>query len=485
MREIEDVPAKNAKRRRRIVRSVFFSAAVIAIVFRSLSLPTDDALLRTHRSAPASFRGIIIDDPEDRGRVSRFTVDIQSIDGKKITDPEDHLVLLRSEPPADDRGSGYFSYGDEIEFSAILEKPEIIEGTDGRDFDYARYLSKDNIFYIAEGRNASVISRDNRNAVVASLFEIKRAFVSNLNQSLPSPHSFLAGGLVISGKGSLDEDLQDQFQKAGLIHIVVLSGFNISVIGEAIMRAVSFLPKAFAGGFGAASIILFSIMTGAGATVVRSALMSIIGIYARLSGKTNSALASLFAAALLMLVHNPKLAAYDPSFQLSFTATLGLILYADPIERLLRYCLVRSGALARRIPEGVIALASSTLATQIFTLPLIMRFSGLVSIVALPVNILVLPLIPLTMLFVCLTGAVSFISGEAAMLPAFVSWILLSYELLMVRISSSLPFSSIQLPPVVWKAVFAGYGAMIMAPVALSHAHSSSDVSEQENAAPT
>lgn len=389
------------------------------------------------RNEKVELEGTIISDPENKKTYWRYEVLIKNSSSKN-----DAKILVKEksvEPTSP-------TYGDHIRFIAKLSKPKLIEGKDGRDFDYEYFLQKDDIFYLADIEQVETVATNQANPLTHFLYKVKKSFMQNIENVLPSPYAFLATGLVISGKGSLDKELQEQFQKVGLIHIVVLSGSNVSIIGEAISKCFSFLPKLWGGIFGSIGIILFGMMTGGGATVYRSVIMSIIGIYTRLSGRTNSGLISLMVAGVCMLIHNPKLLLHDPSFQLSFMATLGLIFLASPIEEFLKRTIGNIKKTNIHIPSGLISLISTCIATQIFTLPFIIKFSGIVSLVALPTNIVVLPFIPCTMLFVFLTGAVSFMSPVVAYLPAFVSYVFLKIELLIVGYFSSLSFSAITVP---------------------------------------
>ncbi|HEY4478319.1 MAG TPA: ComEC/Rec2 family competence protein, partial [Candidatus Paceibacterota bacterium] len=146
---------------------------------------------------------------------------------------------------------------------------------------------------------------------------------------------------------------------------------------------------------------------------------------------------ALFLAAILMLIHNPSILLHDPSFQLSFLATLGLIILASPIEN-------RISFITERL--GIRSLIASTLATQIFISPFILYIMGQISIIGIVVNIIVLPFIPITMLFISITGFLGFISYFLSQLTSFISYILLSYELFIVQYFARLPFASIEVP---------------------------------------
>jgi competence protein ComEC len=273
------------------------------------------------------------------------------------------------------------------------------------------------------------------------LFLLKKQFLDNLGQVLGEPHASLAGGLVVGEKSALGKDLIDDFRKSGLIHIVVLSGYNITIIAASIRRILNFLPRNAGIILGGIGIILFGILVGGGATVVRSCIMAITALLAELIRKDYAVGRALFIAALLMLVQNPLILFYDPSFQLSFMATLGLILLSSPLEEKL-------GFITEKM--DIRSLVASTLATQIFVSPLIFYMMGQLSIVGIFVNIIVLPFIPLTMLLVFLTGFLglipSLIFHYASMIVGWASHILLSYELIMVRTFAHLPFASLEVP---------------------------------------
>jgi competence protein ComEC len=246
---------------------------------------------------------------------------------------------------------------------------------------------------------------------------------------------------------------------------VVLSGANVSIIGEAIVRMLSFLPLVWSSIFGGLGILCFSLMVGTSATVVRSTFMSIIALIARISGRTNSALISLCVAGSVMLLWNPLLLTSDPSFQLSFAASLGLILHAPRVkDKILWLIQVWLRIFYKKLSDaerqtkfifiitrfGVLAtleIVASSLGTQIMTAPLILHMSEMFSIVALPINILLLPLVPLTMFSVFVSGVLSFISSVATLIPQIVSWILLEIILRTVHFASNLPFAVIQFNP--------------------------------------
>ena len=342
-----------------------------------------------------------------------------------------------------------FQYGDVVEFEGKLSAPFNFKSDTGRSFDYKGYLAKDDIYYeIKSGivmnvtQSAEGLKRDKSassvmNFISSSLFSLKRSFVSHLEKTLGEPHAALAAGLVVGEKSALGAQLLEDFRTVGLIHIVVLSGFNITVVADALRRALSRLPRIWGIVIGGVGMLLFGVLVGGGATVVRSCFMASIALVADVTRRSYNVLRALLFAALVMLIQNPTILLHDPSFQLSFLATLGLILLASPIEKRLSF-----------IPDkfGMRGTVASTFATQIFVSPFILYMMGQLSIIGVVVNILVLPFIPLTMLAVFLTGALGFISIGVSQVFALGAHVLLAYELFMVQSFAKVPFASIHLP---------------------------------------
>jgi competence protein ComEC len=336
---------------------------------------------------------------------------------------------------------GEYEYGDTVRVEGKLSSPRNFASNGGRTFDYIDYLGKDGIYYEFKKARVDVLKKSDSRNITGFLFRMKKKFIENLGRVLGEPHAALAAGLVVGEKASLGKDLVDDFRKAGLIHIVVLSGYNITIIAASIRKILGFLPRSTGIILGGMGIILFGILVGGGATVIRSCIMALIALCAELARRDYAVSRALFIAAALMLIQNPLILFYDPSFQLSFMATLGLILLSSPLEQKL-------GFITEKI--GIRSLVASTLATQIFVSPFIFYMMGQLSIVGIFVNIIVLPFIPLTMLLVFLTGFLGFIPTAlfhfCSQICGWMSHFLLSYELFIVRSFAHIPFASLEVP---------------------------------------
>ncbi|MBX4215553.1 ComEC/Rec2 family competence protein [Candidatus Parcubacteria bacterium] len=177
--------------------------------------------------------------------------------------------------------------------------------------------------------------------------------------------------------------------------------------------------------------------------------MGLLVIMARRLGREYDVTMALALAGFLMLFHNPKILAFDVSFELSFLATIGLIFFSPLIAPYFR-----------RVPArfGLRDVALATVSTQLFVLPFILYKMGGLSVVALPVNLLVLLFIPSIMFLGFITGIIGFVSGAIAAPFAFAASLLLGYVLLVTESFAGLPFASLSIPPIPLVIVAVAYG---------------------------
>ena len=325
------------------------------------------------------------------------------------------LVVARAYPK--------YKYGNLAE-----AKGEVSEPKPYGDFDIKNYLAKDKIYAEMIFPEMKRAGHKPPNKVLAVLFGFKERFEESLEKILPQPHSLLAEGMLWGKEGAIDQTLIDAFRKTGTVHILVLSGYNITVVGIFLLAVFSYiLPSAFAWAFSILGIILFTLMTGAEPAAVRASIMAVIGLFALRAGRLKSpadAPRLLLWAAFIMVLWNPMYLRFDRGFQLSFMATLGLALLASRFEKIFRF-----------LPKflGVRESASASLAAQIFVLPLLVSWGNSVSFWSPMVNVLVVGAVPIIMFSGFLGGAAAFLSqslGAALAAPAFA---FISYQIYIVN----------------------------------------------------
>ncbi len=424
---------------------LFFSFGIIRYEIKdSKSL---DINLENNIGNKVTLTGVISDEPTRKEKQAVLTVDFKNIVISSSTEAVSGKGIVSTDLYPE------FKYGDLINISGKLEKPEnfsnpssnstttnnprqIKSQFDGASFDYVSYLGKDDIFYKIDFAKTEFISAGHGNTIKNFLFIIKNSFINNTNKTISEPEASLLSGILLGAKSSIDKDTTEIFRKAGLSHIVALSGYNITVVADAIMKTLSFLPRnlGFLGGI--IGIILFIVMSGASSTAVRAGVMALIVILASVTRRNYQAGRALIIAGLLMVIINPKILVFDISFELSFLATVAIIYVAPLLKNKFSFVTEKFGL------RDVI---SSTISAQILVLPLILYKMGLLSLVALPANILVLAFIPATMLFGFITGALGFVWLPLSLPFAWLSWILLAYIINVSKFFANLPFSSVNI----------------------------------------
>ena len=191
---------------------------------------------------------------------------------------------------------------------------------------------------------------------------------------------------------------------------------------------------------------IYTVLVGASAAVVRAAVMASVAVLARHEGRGVHGPTSLASAAFLMSLLNPYVL-WDVGFQLSLAATMGLILYTDPLTESVRRWLTQF--IHEERAEQIVGLLSDallvTLAAQITTTPIIVATFGRLSLVTLLTNILILPV----QSFVMLWGALALLGGliirPLGQIFSWLAWAFLTYTIEMVRWTAQAPHASIAL----------------------------------------
>ena len=394
--------------------------------------PNLDINLENRVGQKVSISGTVSDEPDKRENYNLLTVDFTDLEsGASSSIKVSGIGLIQTDFYPE------YKYGDLIKIQGKLEKPENISTSSGREFDYVSYLEKDGIEYRMSFVKTSLISSGNGNFLKSALFNIKNAFNENINKVISEPQSSLLGGILLGAKSSMSKDMTNTFKVAGISHIVALSGYNITVVAEAIMNTLSFLPRTLSFSGGVLGILLFVIMSGASSTAVRAAIMSLVVILAQVTHRKYQIGRALIIAGLVMIIYNPKILVFDISFQLSFLATIAIIYVSPLLEKKFSFITERFGL--RNTVAG-------TISAQLLVMPLILYKMGLLSFVALPVNILILFIIPATMFFGFFTGALGFIGTILSIPFAWITWFLLTYIIKVADIFASLPFASANIP---------------------------------------
>ena len=406
-----------------------------------------------------SVKGIVSAEPDAREMNTNVVLETESIarGGDNVLLPQavNILVHVPSYPS--------LRYGDEIVVTGkIIVPPNIVVTPGERPFDYQAYLAKDGIYYEMSFAKVDIVNRGKGNWLLGKLLDLKQLLMNNIAFVIPEPEASLGGGIVLGTKQSLGKDWIQKFRDSGLAHIVVLSGYNIAVVASVIGRMVIFLPFTARLLSSAAGIILFALMVGGGATVLRATLMALVVILARAMGRESDALRILIFVGWLMVLTNPTILLYDVSFQLSFFAALSLVLLAPNLDKY--FLFIKNGVMRE--------ILVTTVSTQIYVAPLLLYHMGTFSLVGLVANLFVLPTIPLAMFLVTLVSIFASIPLVGVML-GLPTQFLLAYILHVAQIGAQVHFATIRMSSFGIIALVISYAIIFIFSYAI---HSAADV---------
>ncbi len=375
-----------------------------------------------------TLTGYIDSEPEIEGNGARFVFRPVNIRGSNNTlysihdrDMSTNLVMVTT------NAFPKREFGEQLSITGELELPQNFT-----DFDYVTYLKKDGIrtvlFYPKKIWNSSVDldwKEKIRVAAYRNIFIVKNKFQNAINLSISEPNAAFINGILLGTRQNIPDDLKDAFSRTGTTHILAISGYNIMIISEAVLLGlVWFFRRKVAFWISVGIIILFVILTGGSASVVRAAVMGLLLSFAHGYGRLYDQKNSIILAGAVMIYHNPLVLVFDIGFQLSFAAVLGLIYLYPQIDRKLY-----------KIPEWgkLKELILMTISAQVAVAPLLVYYFGNFSLISLPTNILILPFVPASMLAGFVSGLVGIIYQPMGQIIGYIAWAITTYQIEIVK----------------------------------------------------
>ncbi|MBE9201382.1 MULTISPECIES: ComEC/Rec2 family competence protein [unclassified Nodularia (in: cyanobacteria)] len=268
--------------------------------------------------------------------------------------------------------------GQQIAVTGILYKPRTASNPGA--FDFQKFLKQQGIFAGLTGRQINVLDQyDERQW---GWWQIRQRIVRSQVRWLGVPGGPLVSAMVLGSKAvDLPYDIRDLFVKAGLAHTLAASGFHVSLVLGLILQLTRRASKGTQFTFGCLALIIFLSLTGFQPSVLRAVIMGFAALVGLLLKRKVKQFGSLLLAATLLLLINP-LWIWDLGFELSFLATLGLIVTVPALVKRLDW-----------LPPAIASLIAVPLAATIWTLPLQLYVFGVMPAYGVLLNIISTPLI--------------------------------------------------------------------------------------------
>ncbi|MEA3351755.1 MAG: ComEC/Rec2 family competence protein [Chloroflexota bacterium] len=328
--------------------------------------------------------GIVVDFPDQRDNYTNLRVKTEQLHpADEIATTDVHGQLLARVPPEKE-----FHYGDRIVLRGLLQTPPEDEA-----FSYRDYLARQGVYSYVSRSRVGIIETGQGSPVLRTIFKLKERAHDTVYKLWPDPEASLFAGILLGIETGIPQPVKEDFKNTGTSHVIAISGFNITIVAGIFAAFFGRFLDPRKGAIAAATgIAIYTILVGADAAVVRSAIMGGFSLFASQVGRRQHGINTLTFVAALMSLQNPHVP-WDIGFQLSFAATLGLVLYADPLSQAFIKFVSRHvpATTAKKIAGPVGEYILFTLAAQITTLPIMAYHFGSISLSAFITNPVILP----------------------------------------------------------------------------------------------
>ena len=240
-------------------------------------------------------------------------------------------------------------------------------------------------------------------------------FAERVRREVPEPQADLGLGFLLGMRRALPPELAEALKVAGLTHVIVASGYNLTILVRLSRRLFVKSSKYLSMLSSVAMILAFMAVTGFSPSMSRAGLVAGLSLAAWYYGRKIHPFVLLpFSAAITLLI-NPQFGWNDLGWQLSFMSFMGVIILAPLLQKYF---------FGDKEPGSFRQILGETLSAQIMTLPLIVLTFGLLSNVALIANMLILPFVPMAMLLTFLVGIFAGVPIVADLLAKLAEWLL-------------------------------------------------------------
>jgi competence protein ComEC len=343
--------------------------------------------------------------------------------------------------------------GQRVSVELKLSRPRGFRNPGG--FDYPAFLRREGILLVGSGRADSLVplTADDPPWPV----RVKRWAVAAIGAHLPETSAALLAGLILGEKTGLPPEADEAFRRAGVYHILAVSGFNVALLASSVFFVLSALgvsrrTTAMTAG---AALASFALVVGGQASVLRATVMGLLLLAATLLDRESQLMNALALAALVLLAWRPG-DLWDPGFQLSFAATAGIIYLAPAIT---------SRLAVLGWPRWLATAVAVSVGAQAAVMPVMLSHFNQLSLIGIAANLIVVPLAAVATTLGMVALLVALASAVAADLLFQALWLVLLSLRAAVWVAAAVPGAMVHLPAPTWAAILAWSGTLALVPV--------------------
>ena len=335
--------------------------------------------------------------------------------------PVSEPVMVWTEPAA---GGEPLAYGDHLTLIGRLDAPERFGG-----FDYPVYLASQGIGSVMRGAAVMGVEQDPGGAWwLRNVHAARRELAQAIDAALPEPQASLSKALLLGLRESIPEEVATDFRRAGAAHLLAISGMHIALVLVSVLGISNWILGHRRNYYLIPPFLLvwsYVLLAGAPPSAVRAAIMGSAYLLAMATGRLPRPIISLALAAVLMLAWEPRWL-WHLSFQLSFTAMVGVLLIGLPAWLLLqrhwstgKYEGKWQWRIAALAMGGVLLSGGAVLGT----LPLVAFNFHQVPLLGIPVTMLAFPALPFLVGRAFITAVLGVIWGPLGWISGWTGWI--------------------------------------------------------------
>ena len=276
------------------------------------------------------IKGVVIKEEQKKEYKNVYILKVETInENSKYNNTKLILNLKKS-----DKMKNIPKYGDEIEITGKVEKPNGARNFKG--FDYKSYLKSKKIYGTIETENVKFIENNKVSFIEKFLNIVQKSIRINLFKILEYDEAALCIGILIGARDNISEEIENNFKMSNLTHMLAVSGSHITYIISGLALLLGKTSKRFTKVFTIIFLIFFMALTGFTASVIRASIMGILIIIASLCNRKSDTVNNLGISSLIILLCNPYFVT-DLGFLLSYAGTIGIIFLGTPINKKIYY----------------------------------------------------------------------------------------------------------------------------------------------------
>lgn len=347
-------------------------------------------------------------------------------------------------------------YGDKISIISTYESPSIARNKGG--FDYKQYLKTKKIVGIVSAKSSEIKVLENNKSNIFNkvVHDIKNNTICSIKQILPKDTANLCTALLLGEKTELSEDVQENFRKSNLSHMLAISGAHVSYILLGINTLIQKLK--FHKRWCKIPLIIFLLffmdLVNFTPSVTRACIMAILQLLASIFFKKSDTYQNLAISSLIILIFNPY-TILDIGFQLSFAGTIGIVIFSERLKKLTLKVehtdINKEKKLSKRIifqklVQNIKEICIVTISANLLIIPVMMYHFNTISFTFIISNLLASPILGLSIILSMIFLILLFIFKPLAILFSLLLQPILQLLILIAQISSKLPFSKVLVP---------------------------------------